>query len=238
MVKFNFLEFCNNFVPDFENLYYLLDLNTSDNQSSESKQGCSKNICKNACLEIGNGTSSVRNSENIEGERNANGNQTVLLENRLKRRFIIKNVVNLSKRNLNDVEIYLLSKRLNFLSACKNIYKAKVKMKLEAFGRMLCLKWHFRNENKDIHRDMFKPRSKFNPRHKDAAIELYLSSLEEKLKKVEVPKDKFNNLTNSEQKALYDLKNDTSIVIKSADKGSAVVVWDKEDYKRGRETTR
>ena len=74
--------------------------------------------------------------------------------------------------------------------------------------------------------------------YKDAAIELYLSSLEEKLMKVEVPKDKFNNLTNSEQKALYDLKNDTSIVIKSADKGSAVAVWDKEDYKRGRETTR
>ena len=67
-------------------------------------------------------------------------------------------------------------------------------------------------------------------RNKDAAIELYLSSLEEKLMKVEVPKDKFNNLTNSERKALYDLKNDKSIVIKSADKGSAVVVWDREDY--------
>ena len=58
-----------------------------------------------------------------------------------------------------------------------------------------------------------------------AAIELYLSSLQEKLMKVEVPKDKFNNLTNSERKALYDLKNDKSIMIKSADKGSAVVVW-------------
>ena len=54
-------------------------------------------------------------------------------------------------------------------------------MELEAFGRMLRLKWHFRHENKDIHRDMFKPKSKFNPRNKDAAIELYLSSLEEKL---------------------------------------------------------
>ena len=49
---------------------------------------------------------------------------------------------------------------------------------------------------------MFKPKSKLNPRNKHAAIELYLSSLEEKLTKVEVPKDKFNNLTNSERKAL------------------------------------
>ena len=48
--------------------------------------------------------------------------------------------------------------------------------------------------------------------------------------KVEVPKDKFNNLTKSEWKALYDLKNDISIMIKSADKGSAVVVGDREDY--------
>ena len=136
----------------------------------------------------------------------------------------------MSKQNLNDEQISLLSKDLNFVLTCNNIDKAKLKMELEAFGRMLRLKWHFRNENKDIHRDMFKPKSKFNPRNKDAAIELYLSSLEEKLMKVEVPKDKFNNLTKSERKALYDLKNDKSIVIKSADKGSVVVVWGREDY--------
>ena len=77
---------------------------------------------------------------------------------------------------------------------------------------------------------MFKPKSKFNPRIKDAAIELYSSSLEEKPMKIEVLKDKFNNLTNSQRKALYDLKNDYSIVIKSADKDSAVVEWDREHY--------
>ena len=82
--KFNFLEFCNNFIPDFENFYYLLNLNTSDSikesssENSDSQQGCSKNSCKNACVEIGNGTSQVRNSENIEGERSANHNQAVL----------------------------------------------------------------------------------------------------------------------------------------------------------------
>ena len=94
------------------------------------------------------------------------------------------NVFNLSKRNINDVEISLLPKGLNFVPICSNIDKAKVKMELEAFGRMLRLKWLFRNENKDIHRNMFKPKSKFKPRYKDAAIKLYLSSLEEKLMKV------------------------------------------------------
>ena len=54
-----------------------------------------------------------------------------------------------------------------------------------------------------------------------------MSSLEEKLMKIEIPKDKYNNLTNKEQEALYDMKNDKNIVIKSADKGSVVVVWDR-----------
>ena len=44
--------------------------------------------------------------------------------------------------------------------------------------------------------------------NEDAATELYWSSLEEKLVKVKVPKDKFNNQTNTEWKALHDLKNE------------------------------
>ena len=40
----------------------------------------------------------------------------------------------------------------------------------------------------------------------------------------------FSNLSALEQTALRDLENDRSIVIKSADKGSAVVTWDREDY--------
>ena len=199
-----------------------MHLNTSDSnnesssENSESKHDCSKNSCKNAWLETGNGTLKVRSSENIEGERNTNGNPAVLLENRLKGIFVSKNVVNLSKWNLNDAEISLLSNGLNFVPTCNNIYKAKCKMELEAFGRMLCLNCHFRNENKDIHRHMFKPKSKVNPRNKDVAIELYLSILEEKLMKVKVPKEKFNNLTNSERKGLYDLKSDKNIEIKCA----------------------
>ena len=116
--KFNFLEFSNNFVPDFENLHYLLHLNNSDSikekssEKSESKQDCSRNSCKNACLGIGNGTSKLTNSKDIEVEINANGNQAILLENRLKDNFVSKNVVNLFKRNLNEAKISLLWKGL------------------------------------------------------------------------------------------------------------------------------
>ena len=103
-------------------------------------------------------------------------------------------------------------------------------MELEAYGRMLHLKWHFRNDEKEFERNKFKPKSTFNPRNKDAATEIYLSSLEEKLMNIEIPQNKYNNLTREERSALYNLKNDKNIAIKSADKGSAVAVWDRDDY--------
>ena len=57
-----------------------------------------------------------------------------------------------------------------------------------------------------------------------------MSSLEKKLKKIQMPKEKYNNLTIKERQSLYDLKNDSYIVIKAVNKGSAVVVWDRNDY--------
>ena len=41
-----------------------------------------------------------------------------------------------------------------------------------------------------------------------------------------------SNLTKGERNALYLLVDDPSIIIKEADKGSVVVVWDREDYIR------
>ena len=54
---------------------------------------------------------------------------------------------------------------------------------------MLRLKWHFRNDKRDITINTFKTKSTFNPRNENAAIEIYLSSLKEKLSKLEVRKD-------------------------------------------------
>lgn len=46
----------------------------------------------------------------------------------------------------------------------------------------------------------------------------------------------FNNLTREERSALRALQSDKSIVIKVADKGSSVVVWDRDDYLREAES--
>ena len=68
-------------------------------------------------------------------------------------------------------------------------------MELETCGRILKWKWLFRNEENEFDLDQLKPKSSFNPRDNDAAIEVYMSSLEEKLMKIETAKDKFSNLT-------------------------------------------
>ena len=77
----------------------------------------------------------------------------------------------------------------------------------------------------------FRKKSKFNPKGKDAAIELYLSRLEEEILSIDTNVS-YSNLTRKERKALHSLRNDRSIIIKPADKGSCVVVWDREDYLR------
>ena len=230
--KHNFVSFGKSFVPDFENLHYLLTLNDTSNESTLFCDSC-KTLGND--LKVPNETYRKNDSEfleksDIQGHLNEESNEATILNGRLKGKFVSKNVVNLSKRKLSKSEISLLSKGLKFIPTSNTIDKAKLKIELEAFGRMLRLKWFFRNDEKEFNPDKFKPKSTFNPRNKDAAIEIYLSSLEEKLMSTEIPKDKYNNLTREERGALFDLKNDKTIVIKGADKGSAVVVWDRDDY--------
>ena len=76
----------------------------------------------------------------------------------------------------------------------------------------------------------FRPKCSFNPRNKYVIIETYLSCLEERLLDNKIPSKRFNNITKEEREALYNLQDDRSIIIKGADKGSVIVVWDREDY--------
>ena len=100
------------------------------------------------------------------------------------------------------------------------IDKAKLKQELEVFGRKLTLMWHFRNDERIFDcNTKVRPKSTFNPKNKGVIIETYLSSLEEKLLDIDIPKDKFNNLSKEQRDALYSLKNDNAIVIEDADKG-------------------
>ena len=76
--------------------------------------------------------------------------------NRLQGNFVSKNVVNLSRRNLTDSEISLLSNGLNFIPTSNTVDKAKLKTEVEAVGRILRLKWHLRNEENEFDLDQFQ----------------------------------------------------------------------------------
>ena len=126
--------------------------------------------------------SSINDSENSKScettpSSNVQSSKTEIGDGWLKGKFVIKKI-NLSKRTLTENEISLLPKGLNFITTWNKLDVARLKLELERFGRMLRLKWHFRNDKRDIHIKPFKTKSTFDPRNKDAAI--YLSSLEEK----------------------------------------------------------
>ena len=130
---------------------------------------------------------SLTGCDHSESHLSEEGNDAFTLNGQFRSKNVSKNVVNLSRWKRTKAEISLLSKGLKFVPTSNHINKAKLKMELEAYGRMLRLKWYFRNDEKEFDRNKFKPKSTFNPRNKDAAIEIYLSSLEEKVMKIENP---------------------------------------------------
>ena len=80
--------------------------------------------------------------------------------------------------------------------------------------------WYFRNDHREFDVNQFKRKSKINPKG-DAAIEIYLSRLEEEIFSLD-EKISFSNLTKGGRNALYLLRDNPSIIIKEADKGSDV----------------
>ena len=152
---------------------------------------------------------------------------------RLEGKFVSKNVMILSRRNLSAPGASLLPKGLKFVPTANRIDRAKLKTELEEYGRKLRLMWYFRNDERSFVVDRFRPKSSFNRRNKDAIIEKHLSCLEERLLDIEIHSKKFNNLTKEEWEALYSLTDDTSIIIKGANTGSAFVVSDRDDYLKG-----
>ena len=94
----------------------------------------------------------------------------------------------------------LLSKGLKFVPTPNRIDKAKLKQELEVFRRKLRLRWHFRNDETIFDcNTKFRLKSTFNPKNKGVITETYLSSLEEKLLDIDIPKVKFNNLSKDER---------------------------------------
>ena len=90
--------------------------------------------------------------------------------------------------------ISFLCNGLKFIPTRKDINRALIKEELETYGRKLRLMWHYCIEEREITINPFKKKSKFNPKRKNTAIEIYLSRLEEKIFSLD-KKLSYSNLT-------------------------------------------
>ena len=61
-------------------------------------------------------------------------------------------------------------------------------------------------------------------------MEVFLSQVGRELFEIANTSLGYSNFSKQEWQAVRELANDRSIVIKKADKGSCVVVWDRSDY--------
>ncbi|CAC5397420.1 unnamed protein product [Mytilus coruscus] len=101
----------------------------------------------------------------------------------------------------------------------------------DEFCRKLRLREFFGNTN---HEDGFLVRNKngTNPQpNRDKQFEEYINCLKQTANTNSVDTHVKSNLPKAQQKAIKNLQNDESNIIKEADKGGGIVIMDKDHYK-------
>ena len=138
-------------------------------------------------------------------------------------------IINLSKRKLLDNEKKVLNKGLKFTPVPPSCDSNELKSDIHEFTQKLRLAEYFEGmEDEDI--SLRRNRSDFvPPRNRNASLEKCIQTVEdfplEPQKKTKI------NLSKMETEAIKTLANDTSIVIKEADKGGATIIMDQSHYK-------
>ena len=140
-----------------------------------------------------------------------------------------KYITNLSSKRLTEPQIQVLSMGLKFIPS-SSMHKDHLNGAVSDFCRSNRIKHFFRNEPPSKPHP-FKPKSKWVPPKASADVENYLQRVENTLTSLQ-PITYQPNLTTAQKRALKELSEDTSIVIKSADKGSGIVVENRSNYIR------
>ena len=147
-------------------------------------------------------------------------------------KFVSQNVFDLSDRILTENEIKVLDKGLNFVPTPEKLDGLQIKNDLEKLGTDIKLRMFYQNDLSPSfsEKPTFKVPSSWTPSIIFMQLELYLSEIEDKLININESGESYQNLSKDEREALKSLMNDNEIIIKPADKGSAVVIWSKHDY--------
>ena len=165
-------------------------------------------------------------------------------------------VVNLSNRVLTQTEIDILEKGLKFCPTPGEPNMYEIHKDLRTFFRRMRLKAHFTEDPDlqpppsqnnsilnfvtrgtpqgapDINLSKFKPKSDWEPKdeHKDPVLETFFKCVQNDIGYFTQREARVKNITKSEKEAIESLSKDPNIVIKKADKGTAVVIMNTTDY--------
>ena len=143
-------------------------------------------------------------------------------------------VFTLSGRVLSEYEIKFLEKGLDFAPFQRKVNEPELRRDFEEFCRRMRINWHFRNEISEDFSDVpaLSPMSSWNSPQGYPNLKVYLSQVANELFSIADEPIRYSNLSKEEWIAMRSLADDRSIVIKKADKGSCIVVWDRNDYLR------
>ena len=170
--------------------------------------------------------------------RYSNVNNSNLLNTKVENSYT--GVVNLSSRTLTEAELSLLSKGLNFVDTPPKPDMGCITEDLSKFH--LSIKRHLAAEKFNLPTQQinqfagapyahskFKNPSRWNPPAPAIVEHMSLLTMEE-AQTSQSTNPRKSNLSSAERTAKSTLANDPNIVIKKADKGSAVVIQNREDY--------
>lgn len=138
-------------------------------------------------------------------------------------------VINLSSHNLSSAENNLLQKGLKFVPTPANITHSPFLKAASDFGRKIKLIRFF--HYKRWCTEPFTPKSIWEPPTSKIPPDIIktISDIEKDIGNLSIPK--FHaNIPEAEKTAIQDLKSNKSLIIKKADKGSATVLMNKQDY--------
>ena len=131
-----------------------------------------------------------------------------------------------------------MSKGLKFCPTPKESDWSAIKRDVKEFCPKIKCKAYFEGrrdygvEELNQNFEQFKEKPTWVPGEIDPVIQAYSSKLAERISAINTGGRNCSNLSVEELEALRNLKSSKDIIIKEADKGSAVVVWDRKDYCR------
>ena len=144
--------------------------------------------------------------------------------------FCSNTVFNLSSKVLTDAEINILEKGLDFAPIQNKINQPELRKDVEEFCRTMRIKWYFRNDiSENFDEKPVSPKSKWKPPKGHPSLEVFLSQIEKEFFELGGSPLNYSNFSNEEWQAMRSLVIDRSVVIKKANKGLCLVVWDCEN---------